>query len=228
MARIRTIKPDFWTDEKIVQLPFHTRLLFIGMWNFADDEGRLKDSPDMIKMQILPADDIDITLAIDVLIAANLIERWYGEGDSVLVIKGFKDHQVISHPAKSKIPLDRYKKSVIPAAERRKLAEKYGCDDGTEFKSAECYFCGEAGTIWWPRKSNGKAGGWVAFSSLEIDHFVPEHKGGETASSNFVLSCRACNRSRRANDPIEYIEKKVDVPNRSRGLQSIPVKSKWS
>ena len=28
MARIRTIKPEFWTDEKIVQLPFEARLLF--------------------------------------------------------------------------------------------------------------------------------------------------------------------------------------------------------
>ena len=39
MARIRTIKPEFWTDEKVVTLPFEARLLFIGMWNFCDDEG---------------------------------------------------------------------------------------------------------------------------------------------------------------------------------------------
>ena len=30
MARIRTIKPDFWTDEKVVELSAFARLLFIG------------------------------------------------------------------------------------------------------------------------------------------------------------------------------------------------------
>ena len=39
MARIRTIKPEFWIDDVIVELPFETRLLFIGIWNFADDAG---------------------------------------------------------------------------------------------------------------------------------------------------------------------------------------------
>ena len=40
MARIRTVKPDIWTDEKFVELSPLARLLFIGLWNFADDEGR--------------------------------------------------------------------------------------------------------------------------------------------------------------------------------------------
>lgn len=30
MARIRTIKPDFWTDEKLVKLSMEARLFFIG------------------------------------------------------------------------------------------------------------------------------------------------------------------------------------------------------
>ena len=29
MARIRTIKPEFWEDEKLAKLPIHARLLFI-------------------------------------------------------------------------------------------------------------------------------------------------------------------------------------------------------
>lgn len=227
MARIRTIKPEFWTDEKIVQLPFHARLLFIGMWNFADDDGRMKDHPDRIKMQVLPNDDIDITLTIDILLAANLIERWHGEEDSVLVIKGFKEHQVVSHPAKSKIELRNYKKSTIPLAERRKLAIKYGCDDGTEYMNAECFFCGSAGKIWWPRKSNGEPSYWVAFSKLEIDHFVPEYSGGKTSSDNFVLSCRSCNRGRCSKDAIDYIEEKNNLYKKSGAIQNNQNKSRW-
>ncbi len=41
MARIRTIKPEFWEDEKIGKLPIPCRL-FIGCWNFADDFGVIK------------------------------------------------------------------------------------------------------------------------------------------------------------------------------------------
>ena len=61
MARIRTIKPEFWTDEKIVELSAFARLLFIGLWNFADDAGRMEFSAKRLKMQIFPADDVDIS-----------------------------------------------------------------------------------------------------------------------------------------------------------------------
>ena len=118
MARIRTIKPEFWTDEKIVQLPYQARLAFIGLWNFCDDEGRLMDEPDRIKMQVLPADDVNMEIVIDILVSSGLIERYENEESSVLVIKNFLEHQVISHPAKSKIKMGEYKRRAIPMAER--------------------------------------------------------------------------------------------------------------
>ena len=49
MARIRTIKPEFWSDEKVGGLPLACRLLFIGLWNFADDYGVIASSPLFIK-----------------------------------------------------------------------------------------------------------------------------------------------------------------------------------
>ena len=50
------IKPEFWTDEKIIELPLPARLLFIGLLNFSDDEGKFKYSPKAIKGQIFPTD----------------------------------------------------------------------------------------------------------------------------------------------------------------------------
>ncbi len=45
MARIRSIKPDFWADGKIGKLSDGCALFFIGLWNFCDDEGKcLQDS----------------------------------------------------------------------------------------------------------------------------------------------------------------------------------------
>jgi hypothetical protein len=45
MARIRTIRPEFWTSEQVTECSMPARLLFIGLWNFCDDGGRMPYSP---------------------------------------------------------------------------------------------------------------------------------------------------------------------------------------
>src|SRR5690625_615839 len=40
MARIRTIKPEFWDSPSVAQASPWARLLFIALWNWADDYGR--------------------------------------------------------------------------------------------------------------------------------------------------------------------------------------------
>src|SRR5699024_1034917 len=40
MARIRTIKPEFWDSPSTAKASPWARLLFIAMWNWADDHGR--------------------------------------------------------------------------------------------------------------------------------------------------------------------------------------------
>lgn len=105
MARIRTIKPDFWTDEKIVELPFEARLFFIGSWNFADDNGNLQRSAKKLKMQIFPADAIDCEPLIQSLITHGLLIEYEVNGEKYLHIKGFKTHQVINRPSKTGLPV---------------------------------------------------------------------------------------------------------------------------
>lgn len=39
MSRIRTVKPQFWTDGKIKRLSDPCALFFIALWNFSDDYG---------------------------------------------------------------------------------------------------------------------------------------------------------------------------------------------
>ncbi len=60
MARSRTIKPGFFTNEEMVELPMAIRLLFIGLWTLADRDGRLRDRPKKIRMEAFPADDVDV------------------------------------------------------------------------------------------------------------------------------------------------------------------------
>lgn len=223
MARIRTIKPEFWTDGKIVQLPYEVRLLFIGLWNFCDDEGYLDDEPERIGLQILPSDPVDVESCIDLLVACELLERLEGkDGSRYLRIKHFEDHQKISHPTRSKIAPKVSGKLSIPQESRRRVAIKYGCTPGGQ-SEASCYSCGATGSIWWPKTQKGKPSGWVAFSGIEISHFQPESKGGKNTEENLVLCCRRCNRSMATNDPVSYIvEKKLDTsvshPESSGGL----------
>lgn len=90
MPKIRGIKPEIWTDDKFVSLedPF-ARLLFIGMWNFACDNGHLDDNPRQIKLRVLPADDVDAFALIESLVSEALVER----RDGFLKITNLTQHQ---------------------------------------------------------------------------------------------------------------------------------------
>jgi hypothetical protein len=106
MARIRSIKPEFWTSEQIMGLNPLTRLLFIGMWNFADDYGRMPYAPATIKAQILPGDTMEIQLIrnmITELSSAGLILIYTAKGREYLEITGWS-HQKIDKPHKPKHP----------------------------------------------------------------------------------------------------------------------------
>ena len=89
MARIRTIKPDFWTDEKIIEMTPLARLMFIGLWNFADDSGRLEYSPRAIGMKVLPADSADYSELLGELRRASLITVYEIDGKEYLQVNGF-------------------------------------------------------------------------------------------------------------------------------------------
>lgn len=104
MARIRTIKPDFWTDEKVVELSAFSRLLFIGLWNFADDSGRMVYSPKKIKMQIFPADSVEIPELVGEIRRNSLVTVYVVDGIEYLQINGFEKHQKIDKRSPSKLP----------------------------------------------------------------------------------------------------------------------------
>lgn len=109
MAKIRGIKPDFWTDEDMVELSIPARLLFIGLWTYACDNGHLQDKPKQIKMRILPADDVNCSQLLTELANAGRIER----ADGWITVPNLAEHQKID---------PRYFTS----------CDKGGCDDPPE------------------------------------------------------------------------------------------------
>ena len=54
MPRIRTIKPEFWSDEKLATVSEASLLVAIGLLNIADDEGYFNANPKLIDAFIFP------------------------------------------------------------------------------------------------------------------------------------------------------------------------------
>ncbi|WP_431860070.1 hypothetical protein [Azospirillum sp.] len=97
MARIRTIKPDFFTSEDIVLLSPLARILFIATWCEADREGRLRWRPLTLKMRYLPADNCDIDELCDELIRRKVIVLYEVRGETFAHIPSFLKHQIINN-----------------------------------------------------------------------------------------------------------------------------------
>ena len=93
MARIRTIKPDFFLDEDVAALNPLTRLLYISLWCLADKAGRLEDRPQRIKIQSLPYDKIDVNAELDVLVERGFIIRYAADDMKLIEIRSFLKHQ---------------------------------------------------------------------------------------------------------------------------------------
>lgn len=112
MARIRTIKPEFFRHEGLFDaerksgLPL--RVAFAGLWTVADREGRFRWRPRQLKLDVLPFDDADFDQVLEALVAAGFVERYTVAGEDYGYIPSWHKHQVINN---------RESASVLPAPE---------------------------------------------------------------------------------------------------------------
>lgn len=101
MSRIRSIKPEFWTSEQVVQCSPNARLLFVGMWSFCDDGGVHPASVMRLKMEVLPGDPFsvaDVKAMVDELKSAGLIQEYEVNGEAYWMVTGWNKHQRIDQP----------------------------------------------------------------------------------------------------------------------------------
>ncbi|WP_085631533.1 DnaT-like ssDNA-binding domain-containing protein [Pseudomonas sp. R16(2017)] len=97
MARIRTVKPEFWSSEQVMSCRPLARLLFIGLWNFCDDGGNHPLAPRTIKALVFPGDDItadEVSGLLGELEGAGLIQSYWVDGKNYFHVRGWK-HQKI-------------------------------------------------------------------------------------------------------------------------------------
>jgi len=145
MARDRKLSSDFWTWEAVIDCAPMTRLLFLGLQNFADDHGVQPLKPRTIRMQVFPGDEIGndaVRAMIDELVAHGLLRLYEVEGNEYLaVVDWYRIHQVgkrarrryprdpslpepppLPPPEPPVIPADAAEHAPPPAVEPRRMA----------------------------------------------------------------------------------------------------------
>ena len=91
MAKMRGIKPETFTDDKILQVDPLARWLFVGMWTQACDNGHIEDNHVQLKVRILPMDNCDVSDLVRQLVKVGLLDQH----DGFLKIPNLSTHQKI-------------------------------------------------------------------------------------------------------------------------------------
>lgn len=171
MARARNIKPGFFKNEFLAEMPCEARLLFIGLWTLADREGRLEDRPKRIKAELFAFDSFDVDSMLNLLQRDLFVLRYEVDGVRFIQIENFVKHQDPHYKEKaSEIPAPSGRDNLILASgvTRTQRARIYERDDYT------CQSCGSK-------------------DHLCIDHILPVSRGGDSTDGNLQTLCMSCN-----------------------------------
>jgi hypothetical protein len=108
VPRIRTLKPEIWQDEALGACPRDARLLFVGLITQADDEGRFRAAPALLRASIFPYDESltrdRVQGWLDALAGAGLVTLYTVKGERYGMFPTWTSHQKIDRPSESKLP----------------------------------------------------------------------------------------------------------------------------
>lgn len=104
-GRIRDLHPEFFTDERVLQVSIPARLLFQGLWLIADRAGRLEEPhPLTLRARFFPADNVDCAPMLEELVKVGLVLRYTADDRSIMWIPGFRKRQRL-HPREQQTKL---------------------------------------------------------------------------------------------------------------------------
>lgn len=101
MARIRTIKPEFFRHEGLQDLEIanpgkYPMMVFEALWGHCDSKGRFEWKPRMLKLDILPFLPFDMAETLAILVKAGMLHRYTVDGKEYGEIETFEKHQRLS------------------------------------------------------------------------------------------------------------------------------------
>ena len=194
MARIRTIKPEFFTSEDIVALTPLARLLYIATWCEADKEGRLAWKPKTFKMRYFPGDRCDIDALCGELVSSGIVVLY---GGGFAHIPGFAKHQHVNpRESKSELPEPPTHVARVPSHIPADIRAEVMARDG-----GACVRCGSE-------------------DHPQLDHILPQSCGGPHMFENLRVLCRSCNAGR----PVSGQALDADLERDGHTVKSLRVK----
>jgi hypothetical protein len=104
MSRQRFIHPGIWRSAQFVRLSYLERLLFIGCFSTADDEGRRSADPILVKADIFPYDRIRPS-AVE-----KMLDKIRSEGLIVIYVQGTCNQPVMQLLGWCKYQNPKYRK----------------------------------------------------------------------------------------------------------------------
>lgn len=109
MPRIRSIKPEFWKSETIAAFDPETRLTFIGLWSYVDDNGVGRFNDKLITAELYPLDDPREALArvqrsLASLVEADRVVIYETLGKLWIYVTTWDEHQKVDRPNKARYP----------------------------------------------------------------------------------------------------------------------------
>lgn len=189
MARIRTVKPEFFQHEGLFDAEQETglplRIAFAGLWTQADREGRFQWRPRKLKTNVLPYDEISFIDALEALERHGFVIKYEVEGEPYGHIPSWGEHQAINQrEAQSKIPAPGT--THMHARARTVVASEVPTGINIPGPLRETVL----------DRDKNKCVRCSSKDDLTIDHIFPQCIGGNHAPTNLRTLCRPCNSAR--------------------------------
>lgn len=205
MARIRTVRPDFFASEPLSRVPAEARLLLIRATLDADDCGNLERRPALLRRNAFPFDEVriaDVDRWIDQLVGIGEMIDYFVDGSRYLHLPRFEREQRINRPSRPRYPAPPWSNlhpdNLDPASDPwepawdatldQRAAARSGGIPGTA-TVANCARCETPGAVWWPLTDDAQPSPSVVFVGLEVDY-----SADSSDVAALTLSCGPCNR----------------------------------
>lgn len=103
--RIRSVKPEYWTDRITGRWPPDVKLLYIGLWNVSDDQGRFEWDLDLLRARLDPFGVFPrLQGALADLEGTGRVQKYEVDGQVYGLIPTFERHQKPQRPTVSRLP----------------------------------------------------------------------------------------------------------------------------
>lgn len=108
MARKRMLDPNIWDSKDFSKLSLLAKLVFIGMFSLADDEGKGRAEASFLKSKIFPFDDglrvADIDKTLEEIASHMSVTLYAQDGCDYYVLNNWHKWQKVEKPRPSLLP----------------------------------------------------------------------------------------------------------------------------